>query len=453
MSTLMTDDLAQRIANDFKGKTLDGCTIDDLHAKGGTSVILVGTKNGERVAIKIYAKELFDDTGAEEERLERQLEKKHLLHPNLVKTHGASCCPITHYHYLIMDFIEDPTLEECAHDLPHEQIRPVIHQLASAALFMHNDMEQVHRDIKPPNVAVRRGDYKVTLLDLGLVRPVSGATITDMGPRHIKGTKHYAPPELLDNKVQLTPEGWLAVTFYQLGATLYEMLTLKRPFGEYEGDDLLRAIREVSLTIDAPHAPPDLVKLALDCLHKKPEQRLALVDWRRFLNPPEPNTQLDELEELLGAMRKAEPTEEQFPKGAQEQLRLKRTYTEISHDVELAVRSFISGREFLFPNYQITRKEELESDKNSILAITLDYATTSGALALCAVITTEITDASSRACTCRLSTSQGDFVSPIDDERFRIIYQGAFVLDEFSKAIRKELASDLTTILRAAFNE
>ncbi len=84
----MTDDLAQRIANDFKGQKLDGYTIEGLHAKGGTSVVLVGSNGHKQAAIKIYAQELFQKSDAEKERIERQVEKRHLIHPNLVKTYA-----------------------------------------------------------------------------------------------------------------------------------------------------------------------------------------------------------------------------------------------------------------------------------------------------------------------------------------------------------------------------
>ncbi len=450
---LMTDDLAKRIAEDFKGKVLDGFTVDGLHRAGGTSVVLVATRNEKRVAIKIYAKDLFDESGTENERIERQIEKKDQIHPNLVRTHSAGVCPDTNYHYLIMDFVDDPTLEECVHDLPIDKIRTVIQQVAKAAIFMHQTLEQVHRDIKPANVAVSRDDFRVTLLDLGLVRPVCGSTLTDQGSQHIKGTKKYAPPELLDFTVELDSDGWLAVTFYQLGATLYEILTGRPPFDEYQGDELLQAIRTISPTIDAPDAPPDLVKLCLDCLHKSPQQRLQLVEWGRFLNSPKSSTNLEELEELLGTLRKAESTKDIFPRGAEEQHRLKRTYTEISNKAELSIRSLISEKESLFPNYSIDRVEEFETETTSILAIELDYSDIHPNLIVCIVVTIEITDASSRSCVCKVSTSTGKFETLPNQSSFRKIYEGAFVLEQFSSCLRNELVNDLKNVLKAAPNE
>lgn len=445
---LMTDDLAQRIAKDFQGEKLDGFTIEGLHAKGGTSVVLIGTNGGNQAAIKIYAQELFQKSNAEKERIDRQVEKSHLVHPNLVRTY----CAGVHrgYHYLTMEFVAAPTLEEVVQDLPREKIRAVIQQIAKAALFMHADMQQVHRDIKPANVAVRMEDFHVTLLDLGLVRPVTGATITDQLSVHIRGTKEYAPPELLDNMVQLDEQGWLAVTFYQLGATLYEMLTWKAPFAELQGDALLKAIREVPPSIDSADAPTDLVKLSLDCMHKDPIKRLSLVSWERFLNTPSVGDQLSQLEELLGTLHRTEARTLKFPEGAESKHRLKRTFTEIAHEVELAIRSFMSGKELVFPNYTIARREDLESETRSILVVEIEYGAPRLPSSVCSVISTEITDASSRSCTCSMSTSLGQLPPRIDEQAFRTFYEGVFVLEQFSISVREELARDLMQILRQA---
>lgn len=52
----MTADLAQRIAMDYKGKTIDGYIVGDLHSVGGTSVVLRGSCGDEQVAINSMQK-------------------------------------------------------------------------------------------------------------------------------------------------------------------------------------------------------------------------------------------------------------------------------------------------------------------------------------------------------------------------------------------------------------
>ncbi len=73
-------------------------------------------------------------------------------------------------------------------------------------------------------------------------------------------------------------------------------------------------------------------------MHKDPRQRLSLVNWERFLNTPIVGDQLSQLEELLGALHRTDTTILNFPKGAELQHRLKRTFTELAHEVELLLR-------------------------------------------------------------------------------------------------------------------
>ncbi|MBL9162293.1 MAG: serine/threonine protein kinase [Planctomycetaceae bacterium] len=445
--SLISTDLAQRIASDYSGKILDGYEVNRLYQVGGTSVILLGVRGNERAAIKLYAKELFDESGIELERINRQVEMKGVSHPNLVRTLGAGVCPTHGYNYLTMDFIEDPTITEIVHELTFDQIRSIAEQTAKAAIFVHERLQLVHRDIKPDNVAVRRSDLHVTLLDLGLVRPVNGPTVTDQGSQHIKGTKRYAPPELIFNTVELDDNGWLAVTYYQLGATLYEMLTKTPPFAGYDGDALLHAIRHTALTIDVPGAPPDLVKLALDCLNKDPRSRLSLVSWGRFLNAPEEETQIAELSDLLTALSSEETSSKVFGEAALEKQRLKRVVADITYGVELSIRSFLTGKERLFPKYEIRRWIEAETEREFVFVVETDFAGLKEPVNVYSVVSTNVEDASSRSCNCRLITSNHPPELPFSVDSQRVIYQGAFVDAEFRRVIGNELARDFKNVL------
>lgn len=453
---LIPNDLAQRIARDFNGKVLNGYTVGELCGVGATGVVLSASKKDERAAIKICRKDLFDNE-SELKRIERQVEKSDHSHPNIVRTHGTGFCPELGYHYLIMDFVDDPTLTEIVCELSMEQVRSIIQQTATAAFFMHETMEQVHRDIKPDNVAVNRTNNHVTLLDLGLVRPVIGPTATDLESIHIRGTKQYAPPELLGNTVELNEQGWLAVTFYQLGATLYEMLTKSPPFDGLSGDELLDAIRSVPLKIESPDVPPDLAKLALDCLSKDPSQRLSVVSWNRLLDTErrmterrmtERDEELEEYDDLLAKLSMSHVPEPSVSPTAQEEQLRKSVRAEVSRSVESAIRAFLLGNDRRFPGYTITRREDLETDHNSVHVIEMDFASRGVPLNVYTVVATEITDPRSRACVCTLQTLTQAPASPLNLESFRPAYQGAFVLAECSTQLKNEVISDLTSLLR-----
>ncbi|MEZ6117116.1 MAG: protein kinase [Pirellulaceae bacterium] len=416
-------------------------------------MVLQGSRGDDQVAIKFYAKELFDDSGAEEERIRRQVEARHHQHDNLVRTISAGVCPDHGYHYLIMEFIGDPTLTERISEFSNDQIRHIIRQTAQAAFFMHHTMEQVHRDIKPDNIAVNRETDHVTLIDLGLVRPVIGTTVTDQVSQHIKGTKKYAPPELLNNKVELDHEGWRAVTFYQLGATLYEMLTGKQPFAGFEGDELIQAIKGLPLTIEDTSAPSDLVKLALDCLSKDPLTRLSNVEWHQFWASPKQSDDVEDLTDLISSLAAPAEATQVFPDGARDMQRMKKAIADISAQVELAIRAFLSGKEKYFPEFTIHPVDHFGDQNNDGFRFRI-VTTFAGPQQRSAysTLTVAVIESSSRVCQCGLYTS-ADSQQDFDAVEYRKIYEGVFVAGEFKTKVSTALAQDFKQILSEPYEQ
>jgi hypothetical protein len=144
----------------------------------------------------------------------------------------------------------------------------------------------VHRDVKPGNLMLDvRGRLWVT--DFGLARLSGDAGVTVSG--ELLGTLRYASPEqalarrgVMDHRSDV----------YSLGATLYELLTLRPIFEGRDRNELLRQIayddppppRRV-----APSVPPGLETIVLKALRKEPGERYATAqeladDLGRFLD-------------------------------------------------------------------------------------------------------------------------------------------------------------------------
>src|SRR5690606_400695 len=102
------------------------------------------------------------------------------------------------------------------------------------------------------------------------------------------GTLRYSSPEFLLRAEQDTLEGWRAITFYQLGAVLHDLIMRRPLFAEFTEPFalLVEAVKSQRPEIHADDVPPELVLLAQNCLAKSPEARLALVSWNDFLAPP-----------------------------------------------------------------------------------------------------------------------------------------------------------------------
>ncbi|MCB9872216.1 MAG: protein kinase [Planctomycetes bacterium] len=128
----------------------------------------------------------------------------------------------------------------------------------------------VHRDVKPGNIMLT-GDGMAVLTDFGLAREEGLAGRTRTG--EFAGTYQYAAPEQLAGR-QDEIDGRTDV--YALGVTLYELLTLRRPF---DADSLLEFCARIE--IEEPQLPSrinpkigrDLEAVVLHALEKDREQR------------------------------------------------------------------------------------------------------------------------------------------------------------------------------------
>ena len=127
----------------------------------------------------------------------------------------------------------------------------------------------IHRDIKPSNLLLDiRGNVWVT--DFGLAKLVEGDELTQS--RDLIGTLRFMAPERFRGVTD--PLG----DVYSLGATLYELLTLKPAFAER---DQARLIDQIARESPVPlrqydhRIPRDLETLVLKALAKEPKDRFA----------------------------------------------------------------------------------------------------------------------------------------------------------------------------------
>jgi serine/threonine protein kinase len=283
---------AKRIAAELRDRRVGEWTIGDYLGNGASAVVLSAQRNGMVVAVKIIDPEMVERYGAAKQlmRIERECELVGRPEPHLVKIFGGGNCSETGYLYVVMELIPHPALTALIPAFPRDRIGPVIQQLASAAHFLEG-VHLVHRDIKPDNIAITRDFDSATLLDLGVVLPIGHHDHEDAGSGNaFLGTTRYSPPEYLMREEEDSDDGWRAVTFYQLGAVLHDMIMRRRLFDEIDAPParLIEAVRSARPVIDAADVAPHLVSLARNCLQKNWRLRLDLVRWDHFKEEPPP---------------------------------------------------------------------------------------------------------------------------------------------------------------------
>jgi serine/threonine protein kinase len=116
----------------------------------------------------------------------------------------------------------------------------LIRQVAEAAHALH-EVGIIHRDIKPGNLMVNAEGTRAVLMDLGLAQLVDEAEGRLTRTRQFVGTLRYASPE------QVLAVGRLDARsdVYSLGATLWELLTLRPLYGGDEEMSPVELMRRI----------------------------------------------------------------------------------------------------------------------------------------------------------------------------------------------------------------
>jgi serine/threonine protein kinase/tetratricopeptide (TPR) repeat protein len=294
--------------------------------RGGMGVVYeaIQLSLNRRVALKVLPfAATMDPRQLQRFKLEAQAAAM-LHHPHIVPVHGIGCKRGVHYY--AMQLIEGRSLAAIIEELQPKCDRPAdatadytstpsqsattksvavfstqkskskkdkgyfrttverIAQAADALEYAHS-MGVVHRDVKPANLLLDEvGHLWVT--DFGLAKLDSAAGMTVSGD--LIGTLRYMSPEqalarhgLVDHRTDV----------YSLGATLYELLSLRPVFDGKDKHELLkqiafeepRALRKFDRSI-----PTELETITLKALSKNPEERYTSAgvfaeDLRRWL--------------------------------------------------------------------------------------------------------------------------------------------------------------------------
>ncbi len=205
-----------------------------------------------------------------------------LQHTNVVQIFELG--EVAGTYFIAMEYVHGRTLRavhrklrDSGRPFPPAQLARIVSQALAGLHYAHTlkneagePLQIIHRDMSPDNIIVGF-DGSVKVLDFGIAKAVSAASITDAGT--VKGKSPYMSPEHLRNEALDGRSDLWAV-----GVLLFEMLADERPFSS---PSLMVLVDRVltqptpDLRQLAPQVPDALGSIVYRALEKDRERRYA----------------------------------------------------------------------------------------------------------------------------------------------------------------------------------
>ncbi|MHC4942821.1 MAG: tetratricopeptide repeat protein [Planctomycetota bacterium] len=263
--------------------------------KGGMATVYEAEQISlkRRVALKVLPGHLsFQDEAVKRFRREAEAGGRQ-SHSGIVAIFGVG--EHEGYHYIAEELVEGETsLADLLDDSRQEKALPLGYYQQGAQLIMEvaealqhaHEAGVIHRDVKPSNVLVtREGKPKVS--DFGLAKVEDALALSRTG--EFIGTPFYMSPEqAMSRRIGIDHR----TDIYSLGVSIYELLTLKRPFDGKTSQEVLKKI----IFIEPPNpsklnarVPRDLSTICLKAMEKNPLRRYQTMaelkeDLNRYLH-------------------------------------------------------------------------------------------------------------------------------------------------------------------------
>ena len=208
-------------------------------------------------------------------------------HPNIVRVYERGVFGPN--RFIVMEFVEGRSLAAFLTEARTRRhatsvsdsawrrghIRQVVEWfvgVADALEYVHRQ-GVIHRDIKPLNLLLTRGDTRLLISDFGLARDQAAERVTQRGD--FLGTIRYMSPEqLLAQRATIDHR----TDLWSLGVSLYEAVTLTLPYSADSEEGYISAVatkEPVPPRRQDGAVPRDLETIVMKCLERNLDHRYA----------------------------------------------------------------------------------------------------------------------------------------------------------------------------------
>src|SRR5580704_8180257 len=223
-----------------------------------------------RVDLKTLLHQLVSDYQLKHRFKQELLLASKISHRNILRIHDLG--EVDGVKYITMAFIEGKDLNQLLKDegpFPLERSLKIARQLCEALDAAHCE-GVIHRDFKPQNVLVGKGDHAY-VSDFGLATSLETAKMGMTRTGALVGTPRYMSPEQVegkpvDNRADL----------YALGLVFYEMVSGDVPFsGGSTWQSMYQRVQETPKDVKLlnPSLPEYVARIIMHCLEKDPANR------------------------------------------------------------------------------------------------------------------------------------------------------------------------------------
>lgn len=257
-----------------RGPLAEGTLIDGKYevtrvlGQGGMGVVYLARDihTGLDVVVKAMRRELAHRADVRQRTLAEGRALARIDHPNVV--HLKAVVVEGPAMWLVMQYIDGESLEatieryeERGERMPFGEALSIFQQIVAGIGAAHQE-GVIHRDLKPPNVLIRRKDHVAKVTDFGIAKLPDETDRPQT--RGIIGSLWYMSPEQVTGRRDLDQR----VDIYALGILLYQMLTGRVPFDAESDYDIMKMHAEApmprvaTLRPDVPPGVDDLIQKA-----------------------------------------------------------------------------------------------------------------------------------------------------------------------------------------------
>lgn len=204
-----------------------------------------------------------------------------LHHPNVVAVYDFGTDPALDLDYLVMELLRGEDLASVlarSTPLPLPAALAILHDAARGLAAGHG-AGMIHRDVKPGNIFLDRGEaedgVRALVLDFGIVQlaedddEATRTQLTRFG--QVPHSPAYAAPEQVAGTGCLSP----ACDVWSLGAVAFHLLTGERAFGDADRQRMAegRPVPPLALRARTPAIPPEVEQAVMRALAPRPADR------------------------------------------------------------------------------------------------------------------------------------------------------------------------------------